>query len=272
MTSSRGRVAHALRALPTLLRVGLSELIAYRAEFLVWILTTNMPLLMMALWTAVAAKAPVGRFGARDFVAYFLGALIVRLVTNSWLVWELTMDIRQGTIATRLLRPLHPLLAYAAQHAAAVPMRALVVSPAFVVLAVVVGNRFPWRDPLLLAALGASLVGAWVIQFSTMVLIGSLALYVQSALSVFELWLGVSFVLSGYLVPLELLPGWVARLAAVLPFRYTLALPVETMIGLLDRAAVARQLGVQWAYAAAFVAAALTVWRRGMRRLVAFGG
>jgi hypothetical protein len=30
------------------------------AEFIIWILTTNMPLVMMALWTAVAAEGPSG--------------------------------------------------------------------------------------------------------------------------------------------------------------------------------------------------------------------
>jgi ABC-2 type transport system permease protein len=39
------------------LRIGFAEMVAYRAEFLVWILTTNMPLVMMALWSAVAAEA-----------------------------------------------------------------------------------------------------------------------------------------------------------------------------------------------------------------------
>jgi ABC-2 type transport system permease protein len=33
-----------VRAIPTLLRVGLAEAVAYRAEFLVWLLSTNMPL------------------------------------------------------------------------------------------------------------------------------------------------------------------------------------------------------------------------------------
>ena len=42
-------LARAAKAFPTLLRVGVSEVVAYRAEFLVWILTTNMPLVMLAL-------------------------------------------------------------------------------------------------------------------------------------------------------------------------------------------------------------------------------
>jgi hypothetical protein len=55
-----GRVRHLARAYPTLVRVGVSDLVAYRAEFLVWILTMNLPLIMMALWSAVAADGPSG--------------------------------------------------------------------------------------------------------------------------------------------------------------------------------------------------------------------
>ena len=62
----------ALRAYPTLLRVGFAGAVAYRAEMLVWMLTTTMPLVSLALWSAVAREAPVGRFGPGEFVGYFL--------------------------------------------------------------------------------------------------------------------------------------------------------------------------------------------------------
>ena len=66
-----------LRAVPTLLRIGFAEAVAYRAEFVVWLLATNMPLVMLALWTAVARDGPVGRYGQAEFTAYFLAALVV---------------------------------------------------------------------------------------------------------------------------------------------------------------------------------------------------
>src|SRR5262249_19673287 len=71
------RLRHVVGAFPALFRVGLMEAFAYRAEFFVWMLTTTMPLVMMALWTAVAAEAPFQGFGPGDFVAYYLAALIV---------------------------------------------------------------------------------------------------------------------------------------------------------------------------------------------------
>lgn len=268
----RSHLAHALRAFPTLFRVGLAEMIAYRAEFVIWILTTNMPLVMMALWTAVAAEGPVGRFGVPEFEAYYVATLMIRLLTNTWMVWQLTMDIKQGALATRLLRPLHPLLAYAAEHIAAVPIRALMVSPLVVVLVLVTPKHLALGDPARLAVLLAALVGAWLLLFFMMAIIGSLALFVDSATGVFEIWLGLHFILSGYLIPLELLPAWMQPLARVLPFRYTLSFPVETLIGLQGLGSALRDLGVQWLYVAGLFATTLAVWNRGMRRFVAFGG
>ncbi|HXU62981.1 MAG TPA: ABC-2 family transporter protein, partial [Polyangia bacterium] len=98
------------------------------------------------------------------------------------------------------------------------------------------------------------------------------AFFVESAMGVFELWLGVHAILSGYLVPLEALPHWVRRAADVLPFRFMLGFPVETLVGLLSRREALLALAAQWGYAALFAALALRVWRSGLRRFAAFGG
>ena len=263
----------AARAFPTLLRVGLAEVVAYRAEFIVWILTTNMPFVMLAIWHAVAADGgAIGRFGRPDFVAYYLGGWIIRLVTSTWLVWELSMEIRSGGLSTRLLRPLHPLYALSAQHLAALPMRILVVTPVVIALVVLAGDHLAVRDPALLGIFVASLVGAWLLIFFTMVLLGSLAFFLESSLGVFEMWLALHSILSGYLVPLELLPGWVARIARVSPFDSMLAFPLETLIGMRDVRTATAGLAQQWLYIAVVGIAGLAVWRRGVRRYVAFGG
>jgi ABC-2 type transport system permease protein len=118
-----------LRAVPTLLRVGFADAVAYRAEFLVWVLAYTMPVIMLALWSAVAAEAPLGRFGEREFEAYFFVTLLVRLTTGAWVVWEMNTEVRLGTLQTRLLRPLHPLLAYLLENIAALPMRVVMAVP-----------------------------------------------------------------------------------------------------------------------------------------------
>ena len=260
------------RALPTMLRVGLAEAVAYRAEFVVWLLSTNMPLVMLALWTAVARDAPVGRFGQREFVAYFLAALVVRLMTGAWVIWEVNQEIRQGTLAFRLLRPVHPLLAYACENVAAMPLRVVLSLPVALTLLFTLGGSHVTRDPLLWALFPVTVVGAWLITFLAMSIVGALAFWIESAGSVFEIWMGLFGVFSGYLVPLELFPGWVTQLARALPFRYMLAFPVEMIIGLESRSRALAELSVQWLFVGLLLMGALGAWRLGLRRFAAYGG
>jgi ABC-2 type transport system permease protein len=265
-------VTRTLRALPTLLKVGFAEAVAYRAEMFVWLLSTNMPLVMLALWTAVARDAPVGRFGQKDFVAYYLATLVVRLLTGAWVIWELNFEIRQGTLAFRLLRPVHPLLAYAAENLSALPVRMLISFPIAVIALLVVGQSRVTHDPVLLAVLPVSVLGAWLITFLAMAIIGTLAFWVEQAGSLFEIWLGLFGVFSGYLVPLEIFPRWVEVAARFLPFRYMLAFPVEMVIGMTPRHAALAELAVQWGFVGLLALGARLTWRLGLRRFAAFGG
>jgi ABC-2 type transport system permease protein len=262
----------AARAYPTLLRVGLAEAVAYRAEMLVWMLTTTMPLVSLALWSAVAETAPVGRFTQRGFAAYFLATLLVRQLTGSWLVWELNQEIRSGTLSRRLLRPIHPLITYSAQSLAAIPLRAAMTLPAAIVwLVVLEPGAFP-RTPLALTAAILALIGAWLINFFTMALIGSIAFYLESSTAIFDLWMVAFMLLSGYLVPLELFPAALRGVIHALPFRYIIAFPVEIFTGILRGDAILPELGIQWAYVLGIGAAASLAFRAGVKRFSAFGG
>ena len=261
-----------LRAVPTLLRIGFAEAVAYRAEFVVWLLATNMPLVMLALWTAVARDGPVGRYGQAEFTAYFLAALVVRLLTGAWVIWELTFEIRQGTLAYRLLRPVHPLVAYACENVAAMPLRLALSLPVAGILLFTVGGDHVTRDPLLIALFPVTVLGAWLITFLAMAIVGTLAFRLDSATSLFEIWMGLFGVLSGYLVPLDLFPPWVGALSRVLPFRYMLAFPVELVTGALDRTAALQNFAAQWLFVAVLFVGVTAAWRLGIRRSAAFGG
>ena len=258
------QLAHVLRAFPAMLRVGFAEAVAYRAEFLVWVLAYTMPIIMLALWSAVAREAPVGRFGEQEFRAYFLATLIVRLVTGAWVIWDMNMEVRQGTLQKRLLRPIHPLLTYLAENMAAIPMRVVVVTPIFIGTLLWLGTKMLSHDWLQLALVPLTLVGAFLLNFFAMASIGSLA--------VFDLWLGLYTVFSGYVMPLEFFPPALRQVVELLPFRQMLAFPVENMLGLVPRERLLADLALQWGYALAFMLIATLVWRHGARRYGAYGG
>jgi ABC-2 type transport system permease protein len=264
-------VRSALRAMPTLLRIGVAETIAYRAEFLIWMLTTTMPLVMLALWTSVASEGPFRGYGTDEFVAYYLLALIVRNVTSSWVVWQINEEIRRGVLAMRLLRPIHPFLAYAATHIAAVPLRALVATPVAIILLATSARGVIAGDAFHLGLFAVSVVLAWALTFALMLAIGALAFYFDKSMAVMDVYFGIFAVLSGYLLPLPLLPAWISDVARYSPFRYLLSAPIELLLRPMPAAEALALVGIQAAWTAGTIALALVGWSRGVRRFEAVG-
>lgn len=260
------------RALPALARAAIQEAVAYRAELIVWILSTTLPLVMLALFSAMTREGAVGRYGTGEITLYFLVVFAVRQLTGSWVAWQLATEVRDGKLGMRLLRPVSPLVSYAVENLAAMPLRLVVALPvAAGALAWVGAERLP-RDPVLWAVFALSLLGAWLITFLSNVALGSASFFLDGSGSLVDVWLLFYFVLSGYTIPVDLFPGWLRQATDWLPFRYQMAFPVEVATGGLDRAAALGQLARQWGMVLLVGAGALGLWRRGLRRFEAYGG
>jgi len=271
------KLGASLRAMPTLLRIGFSEAIVYRAEMIVWVFATTMPLIMLVLWTAVAEVAPVVSGAGKSwssgaFVAYFLTVFIVRQLISSWAAWEIAFEVREGTLAMRLLRPIHPIVSYMMQNLAYLPMRTLVTMPVMLVLVFSSGGASLAKGPAIWALFALSLVGGWLISFFANITIGALSFFIESSVKVMDVWLAGFFVFSGYLFPLDLFPPWLRAAALWLPFRYQLGLPVELATGAVTLETAWPLLARQWAWAAGLIALSFWLWRVGVRRYQAFGG
>ena len=268
----RGTAARTIRAFPTLLRVGVAETFAYRAEFLVWILTTTQPLIMMGLWTSVARDKSFHGYDSAAFVAYFLSNLIVRQLTGNWVAWQMMEEIRLGTMAMRLLRPIHPFFAYVASHMAAIPFRVAVALPLAVILLVTSGASSLTHAPLQLAVLPLTIAIAWLLTFAILFAIGALAFFMTQTFAIANAYFGLYSLFSGYLLPLDLLPGPIATAAKWLPFRFALAVPVEIMTKSLSGRELAELVAGQVGWLVAMIAIAMAVWRAGVRRFESVGG
>lgn len=269
-------VIHVFRALPTLLKVGFAEAVAYRAEMLVWVFATTMPLIMMMLWTAVAQVAPLTgnggqSWGSDTFITYFLAVFIVRQLISAWASWEINFEVRQGQLSMRLLRPIHPIVSYAMSNLAYMPLRALVTLPVLVILLATQRSHLTtdWRLWLVWCF---SMAGAWLITFFVNVAVGSLAFFLESSIKVMDVWLALFFVFSGYLFPLDLFPAWLRTTTEWLPFRYQVALPVQLMTGQVEFTQALLLLARQYAWAGAMIVIAVSLWRGGMKRFQAYGG
>ncbi len=259
------------RALPELARVSVSRHVAYRAELTLWILTSLLPLVMLAVWSTVTEQAVIAGYGQTEVARYFVATLIVRQLTGAWVVWELGFLIRSGRLNTELLRPFPPLVVQATWMITALPFRLAVLSP-------IVAALVWWRPDLLAfpgwTALGltaVSLALAWALNFLVQVCFGMLAFWFDRSDGLFELWTSLWFLLSGYVAPMAFFPdawrGWLDWL----PFRATLGTPVELLGGFSDPSRVGLDLFRQAAWVVVAFVLARVLWTRGLARYGAFG-
>lgn len=260
-----------LRALPDVFRVSLAGVVAYRAEMVIWILTSTMPLIMLAMWNAVVEEAPLMGFGPTEITRYFAATLVVRQLTSSWLLWELNHDIRTGGLSMKLLRPMHPLWVHAADMIAAMPTRVVVLLPLLLGLVA-------WRPELVAAPPAWSLLLflpsvflAWLLGFLVQAAFACLAFWLEQTQGLFGLWFGAWMLLSGYLAPLEMFPEQAHTALTLLPFRGMLAAPVELLSGTVTASSALLDLGVQVGWVVIGLGCVSFLWNRGIARYGAYG-
>lgn len=229
-----------------------------------------MPLIMLLLWSSVARDGPVGRYGEREFVSYFLAVLIVRILSGSWVVWQIHEELRSGKLNLRLIQPLHPFFAYLSEHLGYLPLRLLVLSPVIVIFAYFFSGD-PITPPLYIFFAPLLILQAWLIQFFVMCSIGALSLFWERALGLFDLWLACYFAFSGYVVPLDLFPRELHKFLQFLPFRYLLFFPVELLLRRLNEREFGLGLLFQEIYLISFILLAIILWKVARKRYMALG-
>ncbi len=259
------------RAMPAMFRIGFAELVAYRAEMVIWILTATMPLIMLALWNSVVAEAPVAGYGPTEITRYFAATLVVRQLTSGWVLWHLNWMIRTGGLSTKLLRPINPLVYEAVTMITAMPVRLVVVAPMIVGLVLWRPELLAWPGLEALALFALSVLLAWLMTFQVQALFGMLAFWTDQSEGMFGVWFVMWMLLSGYLAPLDMFPEPMQAIFDWLPFRGMIAVPVELLGGFLAPREALFDIGVQVMWVTVLGAASAATWRRGIRRYGAFG-
>jgi ABC-2 type transport system permease protein len=256
----------------TQFRTSLAEQFQYRGAVLIWVLGLVLqPVIYLTVWSTVAASSDgsVDGYTARTFAAYFIVAMLVNHATHTSVMWEFEGRVRHGALSAMLLRPLHPIhrdiavgLAYKAlTMAAALPVAgllALAFRPSFA------------TEPWALVAFVPALLLAMALRFAVEWTLALAAFWTTSVTAINRLYFAV-FIFSGYVAPIDLLPGPAKAVAEILPFRWMLAFPVELAIGRVPFESALIGLGSQLAWLAAAIVVLGVVWRRGIRRYSAVG-
>lgn len=263
--------------LPTYLalaRMAFQRQLAYRFANLSG-LATNAFFGLLRAYVLIAlfgARAEVAGYSIQDAITYtgLTQALIAYIALWGW--WDLMRSIRTGEIASDLSRPLDFFWYWGAQDAGRAAAQLIVRGlPIMIAYALVFRITLP-PTPLHWAALSVTLALALLLSFEWRFIVSLSAFWTQDAVGLGRMaWIATMF-LSGFLMPVAFLPGWMQTLMRYTFFPTMINTVVEVYLGLLDGPALLAALSAQALWAVILYALARVVLAAGVRKLVIQGG
>ena len=270
---SVGRLRRLWDTYVVMAKVGVQTQFQYRtANYLYMVGMVVEPVVYLVVWSTVAEArgGSVGGYTAGGFAAYYIVWTLVRNMNIVFTPFGWEGRIRQGRLSELLLRPVHPLhydIAYFGGW------KVVVIVLWLPIAAVLVLAFRPELSPNVAQVLAFSVAiwGAYVIRSLLLFVLGMVTLWTTRVTALFELYFTAELLLSGRLVPLDLLPGWAQTLADRLPFASTFGFPIEALVADLTNRELVEGLLVQAFWIAVSTVVCWVVWTRAVRRYSAVG-
>ncbi|NLV92502.1 MAG: ABC transporter permease [Firmicutes bacterium] len=273
MTSTKGRSVPSLGKYWAIFTINLQNRFVYVMD-LVW---SGLSLVMFVfiftqLWRVAYGSAGLTNlrgYTLAEVIWYFMFAEAI-VLSHPRLTDTIDFEVKQGSIAYGLTKPYSYLLYHYATFLAEVSLRFVInVLIGSLVVMLTIGNppvTFSGLPNLLLSVLLSSAV-----QFCLLMAIGLAAFWLEDTRSIYFIYQKFLFLLGGMLLPLELFPRFIQKMAGLLPLRYVVHGPAKMFVKYDSahwRQLTAGQIG--WLLALALIVTG--IYRMGVKKLNVNGG
>jgi viologen exporter family transport system permease protein len=230
------------------------------------------PTIYLVVWSTIARSegGTVGGIDPGHFAAYYIVWTLVRIMNIVFTPYGWEYRIREGQLSGWLLKPIHPIhydLAYFA--GGKLPWLVMYV-PIGAGLALAFHPVFH-TSALAVVVFLVAIWGAYLVRSIGLWLLGMCTFWTTRASAIFETYLLAELLLSGRLLPLQLMPHWSQTLASVLPFKWTFYFPIEALIGGYSTAKLLGGLGMQLVWIAVGALTIHLFWRASVKHYSAVG-
>lgn len=214
----------------------------------------------------------IGGFDARDAVTFIFVSQGFLATVGAFGSLEIAERIKTGDIVSDLYRPIDFQNYWLAQDMGRAGFHAIFRGiPPFVIGAFVFDLVLP-TSPVVIAAFLVGLALAAVLSFAVRFIVSLTAFWLIDERGAVQITGLVALFMSGFVVPVNFFPGWLADVARVLPWAAYVQLPIEVFLGKHHGADLAAVLALQVAWTVALLAAGRLVLAAATRKVVVQGG
>ena len=227
--------------------------------------------LLRSLWTALYAQnvAPMN-LPLHSMITYATVALLMSLILEVDGTRLIREKIREGTIATDLMKPISVPFYFFSDGFGQTMLHALLVIPSILFSLLLVHIDVPSAPVFGMFMLSFFL--GYLVNFFLNFLMNAVAFWTLETFAIQLIVRWVSDLLSGQIIPLTFFPGVFGRIVFALPFAAIYSTPLLIYVGVIQPHDYARYLLIQVLWLVLFAGLSTLVWRAASLRVVIQGG
>lgn len=247
----------------------------YRARNFMWLIISFInPLVLLLFWQGIfASKSTVGGWDATHINSYYLFIIIASALLMQHVELQIAnFDIMRGDLVRELLKPFSY---FKARFIAEIPWRFMqgFYAICMVTLLVFLLKKpvifFPHPEQLIFIFIIA--LNAYFLSFYFKMVLGFCAFWLTSVYGLMEFNDVMTIMLSGLVLPLELLPKWLHQVATFTPYPYILHYPVGASIGLYSNQELIWVIFIQFVWILLFYSSSKVMWSKGLKQFTGVG-
>jgi ABC-2 type transport system permease protein len=227
--------------------------------------------LLRSLWTALYSQNAIPlNLPLHSMITYATVALLMSLVLEVDGTRLIREKLREGTIATDLMKPISLPLYFFADGVGQTLLHALLVIPSLLFALLLVHIDVP--PPATVAVFLLAFLLGYCVNFFINFLMNSVAFWTLETFAIQLIVRWVSDLLSGQIIPLTFFPGIFGTIVFSLPFAAVYSTPLLIYVRIITPSQWPLALGVQVAWLVLFSGLSALVWQAAERRVVIQGG
>ena len=227
--------------------------------------------ILRSLWTALYAQnaAPID-LPLHGMITYATVAMLMSLILEVDGTRLIREKVREGTIATDLMKPISVPLYFFSDGVGQTLLHAVLVVPSLLCALLLVHIDVP--SPATFGAFLVAFAIGYGVNFFLNFLMNSIAFWTLETFAAQLIVRWVSDLLSGQIIPLTFFPGIFGRIVFALPFAAIYSTPLLIYVGIIPPSQWLVSFAIQILWLVLFAGLSTLVWRAASRKVVIQGG
>lgn len=263
-----------LNKIQGVLKLRIKEQWVFKTDYFIKFLAFPLMLLVTYFaWKAIylnTGKEIINGFTFVQIISYYITSFFVSVFVSTDAANNVAVRVQHGTLVKHLLRPIHTFFYDLIGRFSGILVDLVLIAPLFWAVSIIF-FKFEVGSVQHVLLFIVVLLMAVFLNYLIMYLIGTTAFWFKSVYGINDMLIGLTYFMTGAIIPLTFFPGIAQKIAEFLPFQYVRYVPAMILTGKLSVLDSLKALGIQVAWIIILALIFKVVYDKGIKHFSGVG-